>query len=153
MYVLALPAVSEPFLLNCQLSPLAALSTHQFFSRSAGVGVLLRAALISSLYRKSVVLSSKSRVTTTNGTLVVHCSSDISRIDFAAGFFHISWTAVVQFVIIVGLLVANLGEHTLSSRLTICNGRCTNLPLAFQVPHHWLELVSFCWLLPCRELP
>lgn len=61
----------------------------QFFTRSAGTGVLARGALITAVYRKAMVLSGKARVTITNGKLVNHISTDVSRIDFCAGFFHV----------------------------------------------------------------
>jgi ATP-binding cassette subfamily C (CFTR/MRP) protein 1 len=91
-----------------------ALSIAQFFTRAAGVGVSARTALIASIYRKSIVLSGKARVTSTNGKLINHISTDVSRIDFCCGFFHLSWTAFVQIGIIIGLLVANLGVSSLA---------------------------------------
>lgn len=45
-----------------------ALSVHQFFVRSAGTGVLARAALITSIYRKAMVLSGK-----VSGAELAHC--------------------------------------------------------------------------------
>lgn len=87
---------------------------HQFFVRSAGTGVLARAALITSIYRKSMVLSGKARITITNGKLVNHVSTDVSRIDFCAGFFHMSWTAPIQLIIIIIILLVNLGVSSLA---------------------------------------
>lgn len=91
-----------------------ALCTHQFFVRSAGAGVLTRAALIASIYRKSIVLSGKARVTTTNGKLINHISTDVTRIDFCMGFFHFAWTAIIQVLVIIALLIANLGVSSLA---------------------------------------
>nr|CRX78939.1 hypothetical protein ls5930a1_00008 [Leucosporidium scottii] len=91
-----------------------ALCIHQFFVRSAGTGVLARAALITSIYRKSMVLSGKARITITNGKLVNHVSTDVSRIDFCAGFFHMSWTAPIQLIIIIIILLVNLGVSSLA---------------------------------------
>lgn len=68
---------------------LYSLSVHQFFVRSAGTGVLTRAALIASIYRRSMRLSGRARTVITNGRLVNHISTDVSRIDFCAGFFHV----------------------------------------------------------------
>lgn len=64
------------------------LATNQFFARSATTGVLARGALISSVYRKAMVLSGKARVVATNGKLVNNISTDISRIDFCCSFFR-----------------------------------------------------------------
>lgn len=62
-----------------------AVTTHQYFFRSAGTGVLVRGALIAAIYRKSMKLNGKSRITHSNGALINHISTDVSRIDFCAG--------------------------------------------------------------------
>ena len=36
-------------------------------------------------------------------------STDVSRIDFCMGYFHISWTAPIQMLICFALLIYNLG--------------------------------------------
>jgi ATP-binding cassette subfamily C (CFTR/MRP) protein 1 len=74
------------------MSILYSLCTNQFFARSASTGVLTRGALIAAIYRRSMVLSGKSRTTITNGKIVNHISTDVSRIDFCCGFFHMSWS-------------------------------------------------------------
>ncbi|KAL8290351.1 hypothetical protein RQP46_002609 [Phenoliferia psychrophenolica] len=94
---------------------ISSLSVHQFFARSSSVGVLARGALIASIYRRSLVLSGKSRTVITNGKLVNHISTDVSRIDFCAGFFHNTWTAPIQFIIIVIILLINLGPSPAQS--------------------------------------
>jgi hypothetical protein len=66
---------------------------HHFFIRSTGTGVYLRAAIISSVYDRSLRLTQKSRGELPNGKLVNHISTDTSRIDFAAGFYGILYTA------------------------------------------------------------
>lgn len=71
----------------------ASLCVNHFFVRGAGTGVLARAALISSLYQRAISLTNKSRIEFPNGKLVNHISTDVSRIDFACGIFHMSWTA------------------------------------------------------------
>lgn len=69
----------------------AAFTTHQFFFRSAGTGVMARGALIAAIYRKSMKLSGKSRTVITNGMLVNHLSTDVSRIDFCLGELFLSY--------------------------------------------------------------
>lgn len=87
---------------------------HQFFVRSMGVGVLARAALIAAIYRHAMRLSPKARTTVTNGKLVNHISTDVSRIDFAAGFAHMSWTSAIVFIVIVVILIIELGPSSLA---------------------------------------
>ncbi|GAA5994171.1 uncharacterized protein JCM10292_001909 [Rhodotorula paludigena] len=92
---------------------LASLCLHSFFQYSAGTGVLARAALISSIYRKAMVLSGKARTVITNGRLVNHIGTDVSRIDFCAGFFHMSWTAPIQLIVIMVILLVQIGPSCL----------------------------------------
>lgn len=66
----------------------ASFCLHHFFANSAGVGVLARSALIASIYKKATNLSGKAKTTISNGRLTNHIGTDVSRIDFCAGFFH-----------------------------------------------------------------
>lgn len=90
------------------------LCTAQTFSRSGQVGILARGALITSVYRRAMVLSGKSRVKITNSKLVNHISTDISRIDFASSFFHFSWTCAFQLIEVIVILCVNLGVSALT---------------------------------------
>jgi hypothetical protein len=67
---------------------IASLCMHHFFYRSASTGVLLRGGLIHVIYGRSLKLTAKERGTLTNGLIMNHISTDVSRIDFCAGFFH-----------------------------------------------------------------
>ncbi|KDR78885.1 hypothetical protein GALMADRAFT_244528 [Galerina marginata CBS 339.88] len=93
---------------------LASLCTQHFFYRSASTGVLIRGGLITAIYDRSLKLSSRARSTLTNGKLVNHISTDVSRIDFCAGFFHASWTAPIQLGVCLALLIVNLGPSALA---------------------------------------
>ena len=70
------------------LQVIASLGIHHFFYRSTSTGVLLRGGLINAIYNRSLRLTSRARSTLTNGKLVNYISTDVSRIDFCAGFFH-----------------------------------------------------------------
>lgn len=59
----------------------------QFFWRSMSTGVLARAALISSVYRRGVSLTPKARTTLNNASLVNFISTDVSRVDQCAQWF------------------------------------------------------------------
>ena len=87
---------------------------HFFFFQSMTVGVLARGALIAAVYRRALSLSGKARATITTGKLVNHISTDISRIDFACGFFHLAWTAPIQLIIVVIILIVQLGAVSLA---------------------------------------
>ncbi|GAO49019.1 hypothetical protein SAICODRAFT_7613 [Saitoella complicata NRRL Y-17804] len=92
----------------------ASFCQHHFFYQSMLVGACSRGALISALYRKTLVLSSKSRLAFTNGKLTNLMSTDTGRIDFAAGYAHIVWAAPVQICICLVILCVNLGASALA---------------------------------------
>ncbi|KZS95710.1 P-loop containing nucleoside triphosphate hydrolase protein [Sistotremastrum niveocremeum HHB9708] len=92
----------------------ASFCTHHFFYRAASSGVLLRGGLITAIYDRSLRLTSRARSTLTNGKLINHISTDVSRIDFCCSFFHMAWTAPVQMVICLILLLLNLGPSALA---------------------------------------
>lgn len=96
------------------LQVITAFCTHQFFGRSGTSGVLARGALIAAIYRRSLVLSQRSRMTITNGHLINHISTDVSRIDYCATFFHGCWTSLTQLIVIIIILLVTLGPASLA---------------------------------------
>jgi len=87
---------------------------NHFLYRAMSTGVLLRAGLITAIYNKALTLSTHARDIHPSGKLVDHISTDISRIDFACQLFHIGWTAPIQLIICLGILLVNLGPSTLA---------------------------------------
>jgi ABC-type multidrug transport system fused ATPase/permease subunit len=96
------------------LQLIASWCTNHFFYRSMSSGVLLRGGLITAIYSRSLRLSARARVNLSNGELVNHISTDVSRIDFCLGYFHMSWTALIQLTICLVLLLVNLGPSALA---------------------------------------
>lgn len=96
------------------LQIISSLCTNHFFYRSASTGVLLRGGLITAIYTRSLKLTSRARSTLNNGKLVNHISTDVSRIDFCAGYFHMSWTALISLLICLALLIIQLGPSALA---------------------------------------
>ena len=96
------------------LQLIAAICSNQFFYRSASTGVLIRGGLIAFIYDRALKLTSRSRSVLTNGKLVNHISTDVSRIDFCAGFFHMAWTAPISICICMALLIIQLGPSVLA---------------------------------------
>ncbi|KAI5124178.1 hypothetical protein M0805_000983 [Coniferiporia weirii] len=90
------------------------LCTSHFFYRSSSTGVLLRGGLITAIYSRSLRLSNRARSTLTTGKLVNHISTDVSRIDFCCQFFHMFWTAPIQMILCLILLLLNLGPGALA---------------------------------------
>ncbi|TRM58678.1 ABC protein [Schizophyllum amplum] len=92
---------------------LQSVCTHQFFWRSMHSGALARAALINSIFKKGVLLSGKARVEIPNASLINHISTDVSRIDRAAQWFHAVWTAPIQIMVCLIILLVQLGPSAL----------------------------------------
>lgn len=93
---------------------ITSICTHHFFYRSMATGVLLRGGLITAIYSRSLRLTPPSRARLPNGRLVNHISTDVSRIDFCAGLFHMAWAAPIQMGICLALLIINLGPSALA---------------------------------------
>ncbi|KAG8750569.1 hypothetical protein FRC12_012828 [Ceratobasidium sp. 428] len=98
-------AIGLPLLTVC-----ASVCTHQFFWRSMTTGVSARAALTASLYSRGL----KFRPGQDNHDLVNHVSTDVSRIDYCAQWFHAIWTAPIQISICLILLCLQLGPAALA---------------------------------------
>ncbi|KAH9928634.1 ABC transporter [Fomitopsis serialis] len=93
---------------------LTSLCTHHFFYRATSTGVLLRGGLITAIYSRSLRLTTRARTVLTNGKLVNHISTDVSRIDFCCGFMQMGLTAPVQMAICLVILIINLGPSALA---------------------------------------
>lgn len=87
-------------------------ATNQSMYRMGSSGVFLRGGLISSIFDRSMRLSNRARSAISNGKLIAHISTDVSRIDFALSF-AMGATAPLQIVICLALLLANLGWSAL----------------------------------------
>ena len=92
----------------------SSLCTHHFFYRAASTGVLLRGGLITAIYDRSLRLTSRARTTLTNGKLVNHISTDVSRIDFACSFLQLGLTGPIQMIVCLVILLVNLGPSALA---------------------------------------
>ncbi|KAG1781882.1 ABC protein [Suillus placidus] len=92
----------------------ASICNHQFFWRSMAVGILARAALITCIYERGVNLTGKARVKLNNAALVNHISTDVSRVNAAAQWFHVAWTAPIQIIVCLIILLTQLGPSALA---------------------------------------
>ncbi|KAI9449895.1 ABC transporter [Lactarius psammicola] len=96
------------------LQLLGSLCRQHFIYRSMSSGVLIRGGLITAIYSRSLRLTAGSRARFSSGRLVNHISTDVSRIDFCCGLFHMSWTVPIQLGICLGLLLSDLGPSALA---------------------------------------
>ncbi|KAG1887345.1 ABC protein [Suillus subluteus] len=125
------------------LTVMASVCTHQFFWRSMATGVLARATLITCIYERGVNLTGKARVKLNNATLVNHISTDVSRIDACAQWFHAGWTAPIQITVCLIILLTELGPSALAGfSLFILMIPFQQRLMALQ---HRVRLVSMKW--------
>ncbi|KIK67839.1 hypothetical protein GYMLUDRAFT_216120 [Collybiopsis luxurians FD-317 M1] len=118
----------------------ASVTNHQFFWRSMTTGVLARAALTNCIYKRGVVLTGKSRVELPNAKLVNSISTDISRIDAAAQWFHAGWTAPIQVSVCLMILLVELGPSALAGFALFLLAA----PVQGQVMSHRLKIRKSC---------
>ncbi|KAE8210857.1 hypothetical protein CF327_g5323 [Tilletia walkeri] len=83
---------------------------HQSFYRSMSIGVFLRAALISAMFRRSLKLASKDRSTS---KLLGHASTDISRLQFCADWLATGVSSPITLGLCLGLLIWQIGPSAL----------------------------------------
>ncbi|EMR09579.1 hypothetical protein PNEG_02165 [Pneumocystis murina B123] len=86
---------------------------HHSFYRTMTVGALSRTALVSCIYRKSLLLKNKQRLFYNNGKIMNLINTDVTNVDISLGYTHIIWTATVQILLIFLILYINLGVPAL----------------------------------------
>ncbi|KAF7965153.1 hypothetical protein HWV62_45382, partial [Athelia sp. TMB] len=96
------------------LNEIASIGQHQYYWRSMATGILARGALIGSVYKRGVHLTGEARTTLTNAALMNHLSTDISRVDSCAQWFHAAWTAPIQVAVCLIILLVQLGYSALA---------------------------------------
>ncbi|KAJ7057792.1 ABC protein [Mycena amicta] len=92
----------------------ASICQHQFFFRSMSTGVLARAALTGAVYERALYLTPTARRSLPNAQVLNHISADISRVDTCAQWFHAAWTAPIQTLVCLIILLVELGPSALA---------------------------------------
>ncbi|KAJ7779407.1 hypothetical protein DFH07DRAFT_1030143, partial [Mycena maculata] len=93
---------------------LASICQHQFFFRSMTTGILARTALTASLYRRLLHLTPKARTGLSNSAVLNHISTSVSRLDMCAQWVHAAWTAPIQVMVCLIILLVELGPSALA---------------------------------------
>ncbi|EAQ90318.1 hypothetical protein CHGG_02253 [Chaetomium globosum CBS 148.51] len=90
-------------------------NVHGFY-RSYTTGILLRGALMHTIYRRATTQltePAKLRHGLGTGKLMSLMSADVTRVDFCCGFFHAAWTSVLQMMLCFALTAWSLGYSAL----------------------------------------
>ncbi|KAJ7865961.1 hypothetical protein B0H13DRAFT_2349480 [Mycena leptocephala] len=85
------------------------------FFRSMITGVLVRTALTGTLYRRAVHLTPAGRLRLPNSAVLNHVSTDVSRVDACAQWFHAAWTVPIQTTVCLIILLMELGPSALAA--------------------------------------
>ncbi|XP_013389987.1 multidrug resistance-associated protein 1 [Lingula anatina] len=96
----------------------AFLNQHQYYM-SQVVGLRMRTAAITALYRKSLRLSNESRKNSTVGQIVNLMSVDAQKLQEAPFFLHMIWSCPLSIIISVALVWQYLGPATLAGVMVI----------------------------------
>ena len=81
------------------VSILQSVILHQYFQRGFVLGMNIRTALVSIIYRKALKLSHESRQKTTIGEIVNLMSVDAQRFMDLMSYIHITWSAPFQIIV------------------------------------------------------
>ncbi|KAI3396009.1 hypothetical protein diail_580 [Diaporthe ilicicola] len=92
-------------------------NVHGFY-RSYTTGILLRGALMHTIYRRATSdqLTEKAKLRhgyTGVGKLMSLMSADVTRVDYVCGFFHSAWTSILQILLCFALTVWTMGYSAL----------------------------------------
>jgi ATP-binding cassette subfamily C (CFTR/MRP) protein 4 len=86
---------------------------HQYFFRATRVGLHIRIGLSSLIYKNLLSLPTRSIMKTTTGHIINLISNDASKFEEITIFTHLMWRAVLEALIIFGLIWNEIGISTL----------------------------------------
>ncbi|KAL3847450.1 hypothetical protein ACJMK2_018356 [Sinanodonta woodiana] len=87
---------------------------HPYFFGVQRIGMKMRVACCSLLYRKSMRLSNHALGQTTTGQIVNLMSNDVNRFDQAVVFLHFLWIGPLEGIAVLAILWRELGPSTLA---------------------------------------
>ncbi|XP_056644024.1 ATP-binding cassette sub-family C member 4-like isoform X1 [Diorhabda sublineata] len=92
---------------------------HNFNLRLMQLGMKMRVACCSLIYRKALKLSKTALVETTIGQMVNLLSNDVARFDMGIYFFHNIYIGPIEILIVMYLLYTNVGVPALAGTLLL----------------------------------
>ncbi|KAG9452230.1 hypothetical protein H6P81_005134 [Aristolochia fimbriata] len=128
-YVLALAFLSAKMI--------ETVAQRQWVFGARQLGMRLRAALISHIYKKGLCLSSQSRQSHTSGEIINYMSVDIQRITNFVWYLNIIWMLPIQISLAIYILHMNLGLGSFAglaatALVMTCNVPITTIQKRFQ---------------------
>ncbi|ORX44613.1 multi drug resistance-associated protein MRP [Hesseltinella vesiculosa] len=116
-----LPAYQGVFVAVCMFlaSILQTICFHQYFHLCFSASIKVRGALVSTIYRKTLVLDNESRQKSTVGEIVNYMAVDTTRIMDTATNFHHLWSSPFQVIIALYFLYQTMGASTFAGILLL----------------------------------
>jgi ABC-type multidrug transport system fused ATPase/permease subunit len=105
------------------------IAQRQWIFGARQLGLRLRAALISRIYKKGLVLSSRSRQSRTSGEIINYMSVDIQRITDLIWYLNILWMLPIQISLAIYILHTTLGLGSLGALAATLTVMACNIPL------------------------
>ncbi|KAK6919880.1 ABC transporter type 1, transmembrane domain [Dillenia turbinata] len=102
---------------------------RQWIFGARRLGLHLRAALISHIYKKGIVLSSRSRQSRTSGEIINYMSVDIQRITDFIWYINIIWMLPIQISLAIYVLHSSLGLGSMAALAATLGVMACNIPL------------------------
>ncbi|KLO13407.1 multidrug resistance-associated ABC transporter [Schizopora paradoxa] len=95
------------------MQEVSSLLTNHFMMTTMTNGLCVRTGVIGAIFRKSLRLSGKARISHGVGQVTTMISTDATRLDLCSQYVHNLWVAPIQIAIGIGLLINNLGVSAL----------------------------------------
>ncbi|XVF41371.1 hypothetical protein PTKIN_Ptkin01aG0275100 [Pterospermum kingtungense] len=105
------------------------IAQRQWVFGARQLGMRLRAALISHIYKKGLVLSSPSRQSHTSGEIINYMSVDIQRITDFIWYLNIIWMLPIQISLAIFILHTSLGLGSLAALAATLIVMACNIPI------------------------
>lgn len=102
---------------------------RQWIFGARQLGLHLRAALTSHIYRKGLILSSQSRQSHTSGEIINYMSVDIQRITDFIWYLNTIWMLPIQISLAIYILHIHLGWGSLAALAATLTVMACNIPL------------------------
>ncbi|GLT66042.1 hypothetical protein SLA2020_384370 [Shorea laevis] len=104
-------------------------SQRQWIFGARLLGLRLRAALTSQIYKKGLVLSSQSRQSHTSGEIINYMSVDIQRITDFIWYLNVIWMLPIQISLAIFILHTNLGLGSVAALTATLAVMACNIPI------------------------
>ncbi|XP_031394506.1 putative ABC transporter C family member 15 [Punica granatum] len=105
------------------------IAQRQWIFGARQLGLRVRASLISSIYKKGLVLSSQSRQSHTSGEIINYMSVDIQRITDLIWYLNIIWMLPIQISLAIYILHTNLGVGSFAALAATLAVMACNIPI------------------------